>query len=301
MKTVLNHNDVASLAETVAEKIVAAGYSGAKFYAIPRGGIPAAYALLATGAFLELVINPLDADFFFDDIIDSGETMKRYCDEFPGRPFFALIDKTDSGNEWKGSWISFPWEGEEETGGIEDNVRRILQYIGEDASREGLLETPKRVAKAYGEWFDGYNTDIGALFKTFTDGAENCDEMIVIDSIPVESFCEHHMARFHGVAHVAYIPRGTIVGLSKIPKLVRAYSHRLQVQERLTNQIADALTKYLNPLGSAVVVQCEHTCMCSRGVRVHGTHTTTLSMRGVFKTDPATRAEFMSVIPRLEK
>jgi len=174
----------------------------------------------------------------------------------------------------------------------------ILQFIGEDPNREGLLETPKRVAKAYQEWFDGYNTDIPGLFKTFTDGAEGCDEMIIIDNIPVESFCEHHMARFNGVAHVGYIPNGRIIGLSKIPKLVRAFSHRLQVQERLTNQIANALTEYLGPLGVAVVVKCEHTCMSTRGARVHGTNTKTLSMRGVFRTEAATRAEFMAAIPR---
>lgn len=262
-------------------------------YAIPRGGLPAAYCVLdATNTIL--VDSPEDADFFIDDLIDSGETMNRYCDEYPMKPFFALIDKRlDS--TYSGKWIVFPWE-ESEVASIEDNIRRLLQFIGEDPTREGLLETPKRVAKAYAEWFDGYNTDIGSLFKTFTDGAEGCNEMIIIDNIPVESFCEHHMARFNGVAHVGYIPNGRIVGLSKIPKLVKAFSHRLQVQERLTNQIADALIEHLQPLGVAVVVRAEHTCMSTRGARVHGTATTTSAMRGVLLDNPSARAEFLSLI-----
>jgi GTP cyclohydrolase IA len=298
-KDILNHGDVMELAEMVATKIILhyAAASILKAYAIPRGGIPAMYAILATGLLrFEIVNDPLDADIFIDDIIDSGATMGKYCDMYPGRPFYALIDKTDPNYSAFG-WVTWPWEGDSD-GGIEDNIRRILQFIGEDPTREGLLETPKRVAKAYQEWFDGYTTDIAGLFKTFTDGAEGCDEMIIIDSIPVESFCEHHMARFHGVAHVAYIPDGKIVGLSKIPKLVKAFSHRLQVQERLTNQIADALTEHLQPRGVAVVVQCEHTCMSSRGARVHGTMTTTSSMRGLFLQENATRAEFMSLIPK---
>lgn len=304
-KTLLTNNDIIHLAEIVASKIelLQSSAQPIKAYGIPRGGIPALYAVMAASNFTALSIqiasNPLEADIFIDDIIDSGETMRRYCDMYPGKPFYALIDKTDPvyADAYSG-WLQFPWEGEDAGSGVEDNIRRLLQYIGEDPNREGLRETPKRVAKAYDEWFDGYKTDIATLFKTFTDGAEGCDEMIIIDSIPVESFCEHHMARFHGVAHVAYIPNGRIVGLSKIPKLVKAFSHRLQVQERLTNQIADALAEHLEARGVAVVVQCEHTCMSSRGARVHGTMTTTSSMRGLFMTEAATRAEFMSLIPK---
>lgn len=265
-------------------------------YPIPRGGVPATYAIQARCNLIQIVDDPAQADIFIDDIIDSGATMQKWCDEFfPGVPFFALIDKTDANCPFLDDQVVFPWEGDA-VSGIEDNIRRILQFIGEDPNREGLLETPKRVAKAYQEWFDGYNTDIPALFKTFTDGAEGCDEMIIIDNIPVESFCEHHMARFNGVAHVGYIPNGRIIGLSKIPKLVRAFSHRLQVQERLTNQIANALVEYLEPLGVAVVVKCEHTCMSTRGARVHGTTTVTSAMRGCFKTDIGAKAEFLSIV-----
>lgn len=307
-KTVLNHGDIAVLASIVADNIVqhyALDTSlierPLRAYAVPRGGIPALYAVqsalrLRGCNMLEIAENPARADLFIDDIIDSGSTMRQYCEDYPGKPFFALIDKTDPQNAFDDAWVVFPWEGNS-TGSIEDNIRRILQYIGDDPNREGLLETPARVAKAYQEWFSGYSTDIGSLFKTFEDGAENCDEMIVVDSIPVQSFCEHHMARFHGVAHIGYIPSGKIVGLSKLARLVNAYSFRLQVQERLTNQIADAMTQYLDPRGVGVVVQCEHTCMCSRGVKAHGTATTTLAMRGLFRSEAATRAEFMSVLP----
>ena len=268
-----------------------------KVYPIPRGGVPAAYLVANHCPFpMKMVDHPSEADIFIDDLIDSGSTMEKYCKLYPNKPFYALFNKKRN-ISIIGQWLVFPWERTSESS-IEDNIRRLLQFIGEDPTREGLLETPARVAKAYSEWFDGYKTDIPSLFKTFTDGAENCDEMIIIDSIPVESFCEHHMARFNGLAHVAYVPNGKIIGLSKIPKLVKAFSHRLQVQERLTNQVADALTEHLSPKGVAVVIQCEHTCMSTRGARVPGTMTTTSSMRGVFMTEPATRAEFMALIPK---
>lgn len=274
--------------------------NGIKVFGIPRGGVSVAYMLEAMFPANFITTEDISiADIAVDDIIDSGSTKRRWEEKYPTIPFFALIDKTDgSGEAFKDSWIVFPWE-RNDTGdeGVEDNIVRILQWIGEDPAREGLLETPKRVSKAYAEWFDGYKTDIPALFKTFTDGAQECDEVIIVDSIPVESFCEHHMARFHGLAHIGYIPDGRIIGLSKIPKLVRAFSHRLQVQERLTNQIASTLIEHLKPKGVAVVLRCAHTCMCSRGAKVHGTMTTTSAMRGAFLDKPEARAEFFSLIP----
>jgi len=308
MKVFLTQADVSALVDTLAKQLIQYAIAPnvvcdipLRVYPIPRGGVPVAYALngavfaLANAMRIHIVDTPEEADVFVDDLIDSGSTMEKYCDLYPGKPFFALIDKQDSTCPYQGKWVVFPWEKDSESS-IEDNIRRLLQFIGEDPTREGLLETPKRVAKAYAEWFDGYNTDIKGLFKTFTDGAEGCNEMIIIDNIPVESFCEHHIARFNGVAHVGYIPNGRIVGLSKIPKLVKAFSHRLQVQERLTNQIADALIEHLQPLGVAVVIRAEHTCMSTRGARVHGTNTTTSAMRGVLLDNPSARAEFLSLI-----
>jgi GTP cyclohydrolase I len=178
----------------------------------------------------------------------------------------------------------------------EESVKFMLKAIGDDPTRGGLLETPSRVVKAWGEWFAGYNTDVKALFKTFEDGAENVDAMVILTNIPVYSHCEHHIAPFHGVAHVGYIPNGNIVGLSKIARVVEAFSKRLQVQERLTNQIADAIEENLKPLGIGVVIKAQHTCMSTRGACVTGVDTITSAMRGVLQHEASARAEFFSLI-----
>jgi len=178
---------------------------------------------------------------------------------------------------------------------IENAVVAILRQIeGDQADREGLYDTPMRVAKAYKEWFAGYSVDIPSLFKAFADGAERCNEMVVLDSIPVQSHCEHHMAPFVGKAIVGYIPNGRIVGLSKIPKLVNAFAKRLQVQERLTNQIADAMMEHLQPKGVGVIIRAEHFCMATRGVHTPGVFTTTSALRGNFY-DRDVRAEFLAL------
>lgn len=160
--------------------------------------------------------------------------------------------------------------------------------------REGLRETPKRVAKAFGEWFAGYRQDPAELFKTFDDGAQNYNEMVVLDSIPVQSHCEHHMAPFVGTAVVGYLPQDRIIGLSKIPKLVNIFAKRLQVQERLTAQIADCMMQGLKPRGVGVVIRAEHFCMSTRGVHTPGVFTTTSALRGDFMT-PEVRAEFLEL------
>ncbi len=176
---------------------------------------------------------------------------------------------------------------------IEEAVALMLREIeGGSYMRAGLTDTPMRVAKAYKEWFAGYTINIPALFKTFEDGAEKCDEMIVLDNIPVQSHCEHHMAPFVGTAVVGYIPSGRIIGLSKIPKLVNAFSKRLQVQERLTNQIAEAMQEHLKPKGAGVIIRAEHFCMATRGVHTPGVFTTTSALRGVFR-EAGAREEFL--------
>lgn len=181
-----------------------------------------------------------------------------------------------------------------------DLVRKATQYLivaaGDDPKREGVLETPARVAKAWDEWTSGYRTDIPALFKTFEDGAKGCDEMVVLTNIPVYSHCEHHLAPFFGVAHVAYIPDGKVIGLSKLTRLADAFARRLQVQERMTNQIVDAMQEFLKPKGAAVIVRCRHMCMESRGVNRAGVETTTSALRGVLRTDSTARAELLSLI-----
>ncbi len=173
-------------------------------------------------------------------------------------------------------------------------VREILIAIGEDPDRDGLKETPERVARAYQEMFTGLETDPAeVLSKTFEI---DHDEMVLVRDIEVWSTCEHHLLPFTGVAHVAYIPaKGRITGLSKLARLVDAYAKRPQVQERLTTQVADALVEHLHPQGVMVVIECEHLCMTMRGVRKPGAKTVTSAVRGVMNS-PATRAEAMSLI-----
>jgi GTP cyclohydrolase I len=183
-----------------------------------------------------------------------------------------------------------------DTARIERAVREILEAIGEDPERDGLLRTPARVAAMYAEIFSGLHED-PSRHLTVTFEADH-DEMVMVRDIPIFSACEHHLTPFHGMAHVAYIPGddGRITGLSKIARLVEGFARRPQVQERLTTQIADALLERLRPQGVFVLIQCEHLCMSMRGVKKAGTLTVTSAVRGLFKDNPATRAEAMSLI-----
>lgn len=178
--------------------------------------------------------------------------------------------------------------------GVQDAIKLILRYIGEDPDREGLRETPERVMRSYAEIFSGYSVNISSLFKTFEDGV--CDEMVIVKGIPFVSFCEHHLLPFSGVAHVGYLPKGKIVGLSKMARLVDAYAKRLQVQERMTVQITSAMDTYLSPLGSGCVVTAEHSCMSCRGVLKQGTMTITSSLTGTFRNDSKCRDEFLQLV-----
>jgi GTP cyclohydrolase I len=180
-------------------------------------------------------------------------------------------------------------------------VRTLLRFIGEDVDREGLRDTPVRFLKAWAEWSKGYQLDPKGILKTFEDGAERCDEMVIVTNIPIISKCEHHLADITGWAHVGYIPNGKIVGLSKLARVADLYARRLQVQERLTNQIADALVDGLNPKGVGVVVKAAHACMSSRGVSIQGSLTVTSAMRGALLEKPAARAEFLSLCESAEK
>ena len=175
-------------------------------------------------------------------------------------------------------------------------VREILIAVGEDPDRDGLRETPGRVARAYAELFAGLRVDPEHVLKTAFEADH--DELVLVRDIEVMSMCEHHLLPFHGVAHVAYIPgvEGRITGLSKLARLVEVYSRRPQVQERLTTQVADTLMKKLEPRGVIVVVQCEHLCMAMRGIQKNGARTVTSAVRGIFKVDAKSRSEAMSLI-----
>lgn len=178
---------------------------------------------------------------------------------------------------------------------IEKAVREILIAIGEDPDREGLVETPSRVARMYEEVFSGLENDPKQFIKMFSE--ENNDEMVVVRDIPLYSMCEHHLLPFVGKAHIVYIPHnGKVIGLSKLARIVDNFARRPQLQERLTSQIADFLTDELDPAGVAVVIEAEHLCMTMRGIRAAGAQTKTSALRGIIRSDARTRAEAMALL-----
>jgi GTP cyclohydrolase IA len=177
---------------------------------------------------------------------------------------------------------------------IERAVREILLAVGEDPDREGLLKTPNRVARAYGELMAGLADEPKRHLKTVFH--EQYDEVVLLRDIPFHSLCEHHLLPFTGRAHVAYLPDGKVVGLSKLARLVEGYARRPQVQERLTTQIADAIMDELSPIGAACVVEAVHTCMTIRGAKKTGSTMVTSALRGIFKENPASRAEILSLM-----
>lgn len=177
----------------------------------------------------------------------------------------------------------------------EQDWRRLLASLGEDPDRPGLKETPARVARAWKHWTAGYAQDAAEVLKVFEDGAEQYNELIVVRGIPVYSHCEHHLAPFFGTATIGYVPDGKIVGLSKLTRLVDCFSRRLQVQERMTIQIADALMTHLAPKAAGVVLRCRHLCMESRGIRTPGEETITSAMLGELQPNLAMRTEFLAL------
>lgn len=178
----------------------------------------------------------------------------------------------------------------------EKAVQTLLRWAGDDPTREGLLDTPSRVVKAYGQWFKGYTEDPTEMLKRTFQEVEGYDELVLLKDIRFESYCEHHMAPIIGKAHVAYIPTDRVVGISKLARVVDAFAKRLQVQEKMTAQIANTIDEVLNPRGVAVVLEGEHHCMSTRGVHKHGVNMVTSAMRGNFKTDRELRRDFMGII-----
>lgn len=180
-------------------------------------------------------------------------------------------------------------------------VRTLLSWAGDDPDREGLLDTPKRVAKAYSDWFSGYGTDPDEyLARTFEEVA-GYDELIVLRDIRFESHCEHHMAPIIGRVHVGYLPDGKVVGISKLARVVDAYARRLQVQEKMTAQIADCIQRVLHPRGVGVVIEASHGCMTTRGVHKRGVSMVTSKMLGGFRDDARTRSEFLQFVGNMPR
>ena len=252
-----------------------------KYYGVPRGG------QIVAGMTGNAVDTIEEADVIVDDLIDSGATEERYKEY--KKPFIALIDKR---KELQGEWLVLPWEAKEDDSQetVEDNVKRLLQYFGEDVNREGLKETPKRFVKFFTEFLNP------PKWNCTTFEGEGYDEMIVQTNIPFHSLCEHHIAPFFGTGTIAYIPNKRIVGLSKLARTLETYSRRLQNQERITMQVAEFLWKELEPKGVAVQITAKHMCMEMRGVKKHDTHTTTTKLLGLFKEDASARNEFLNCI-----
>ncbi len=178
----------------------------------------------------------------------------------------------------------------------EQAVRVLLRWAGDDPDREGLLGTPDRVVRAYEEFFSGYDEDPAALLRRTFEETDGYDEMVVLRNITFESHCEHHMVPIIGKAHVAYLPKNRVVGISKLARVVEACAKRLQIQEKMTAQIARTISEVLQPLGVAVVIESAHQCMTTRGVHKTGVTMTTSQMTGVFRHNPATRQEFLTML-----
>lgn len=182
----------------------------------------------------------------------------------------------------------------------EDAVRTLLAWAGDDPRREGLTDTPRRVVKAYREYFDGYEQNPGEILSRTFEEVDGYKDMVMLKGIPFTSHCEHHIAPFYGHAHIAYLPNGGVVGISKIARLVEMYARRLQIQEAMTAQIATAIDENLGARGAAVMIEAVHTCMSSRGVQKSGVSTLTTQFTGEFKTNPSMQARFMDQV-RLPK
>jgi GTP cyclohydrolase IA len=263
-------------------------------YGVPQGGAPLA-VMISNYLNVPILEEPkigIDC-LIVDDLIDSGKTMLRFADKYKTdaayrkshspiqfAPYAEVID----------DWLSFPWE--KNNGAPTDGIVRLIEYIGDDPTRDGLIDTPERVLKAYKEMTEGYSADITQILSVSFD--VEFDELIVVKNIPFVSLCEHHLLPFIGTATVGYIPKKRIVGLSKLARLVDAYAKRLQVQERLTKQIADAMLEHIKPLGCGVVIKGNHSCMSCRGIRKQGEMITS-SLHGVFRTDATVRNEFLSL------
>lgn len=258
---------------------------GVTCYGIPRGGA------IVAGLTNNAVDHPDHAKVLVDDIIDSGKTRDAW-EKQTGLRLAAIVDKARHEDRDLG-WVVFPWEeGVEE--GPEDAIVRLLEFVGENPTREGLVDTPGRVIRAWEEMSVGYREDPAKILSKVFRSPE-ADQLILVRNIQFESTCEHHLLPFMGEAHVGYIPlNGKVVGLSKIPRLVRCFAKRLQIQEGLTSQIANAFQKHVEPLGVGVIVKAYHLCVRCRGVKDPKAEMVTSCLLGVIREHA--RNEFLNLI-----
>lgn len=294
---ILSHEQYKTDIEALAEKLktIEKKYSG--IYGVPRGGTyPAAMLCQILG--IPQVFDPADIKpdtLIVDDLIDSGKTLSAYSNDKA-----VIYVKAGKIKEitWFGrgigtEWVVFP----DESGcGIEENFKRTLEYIGEDTSREGLIETPKRMQKAYDEIFAGYKINPKDLMKTFQEGT--CEEMVILKNCEFYSTCEHHFFPFFGHISIGYLPNKKVIGISKLARLVDCFAKRMQIQERMTSQIADTIMDELDAKGVYVICEGVHFCMTSRGIRKQDCSMVTSAVRGIFKEDAKTRSEFLELIKR---
>lgn len=262
-------------------------------YGIPRGGVAPAL-LVSARTSLPMLSQPTLNTLVVDDLVDSGSTLEGYRNA--GHTVDALYRKpwspaTHAPNATEvDSWLVFPWEELELP--AEDNVRRLLEAIGEDPTRDGLLDTPRRVVKAWTEMTAGMHMDPADVLATTFDVPY--DELVAVTGIPFVSLCEHHVLPFVGTVSVGYLPGTRVVGLSKLARVVDIYAKRLQVQERMTQQIAEAIQTHLKPQGVGVIVRGTHSCMSARGIQKEAEMRTS-AMLGKFRDNPALRAEFLAL------
>ncbi len=264
-------------------------------YPVPRGGVPVAYLIQKYRPKWRITYTAPDPKknkecIVIDDIIDSGKTREYYT----SFSFYALYDKINSKLDIQLGWIVFPWERvSDDAETVQNNIVRLLEFIGEDVTREGLIETPNRVIKSFKELYSGYGLDVKDYFKIFD---VKYDELVLIKDIELYSTCEHHMLPFVGKAHIAYIADGKVIGASKLARILEVYSRRLQVQERIGDQVVTAIMEYLKPKGAACIIEAKHFCMCSRGINKQNSTMVTSSMKGVFLHNPSARAELLGLI-----
>ena len=297
-KMILDWNDVEDLTEQLADLVASSSWGKdiEGVYGIPVGGC---FVAKEVARKLNVPLHSIvkENTLVVDDIVDSGKTIAEYV---PGIYTAALLLKEHAKAKpliWvnevpTGCWVVFPWEKKNE---IEDSVRRIIEFIGEDPTREGLLETPKRVSKSWGELYKGYKSNPKEILqKCFTDHGKY-DQMIILRNVEFFSMCEHHMLPFYGTVSIGYIPKDRVVGVSKLARIVEVFARRLQIQERMTQEIASLIDEVLQPLGVGVIVEATHMCMQMRGVNKRQATMITSAIRGTFCREEV-REEFMRLV-----
>jgi len=257
---------------------------GKRVWGIPRGGAIVGALSRSQGAVL--VGTPGEAELAVDDIIDSGATSARIMAQH-GLTTVALVDKQKEGID---EWVSFPWEESPEKD-IRDSVTRMIEFIGDDPGRQGMLKTPDRVVESWSTLFEGYTQDPERHLVWFED---DTDEMIISRGIQFYSTCEHHMLPFFGTVSIGYIPQGKVIGISKLSRIVNVFARRFQIQERMTRQIGELIEP--NVLGVAVNTKAQHLCMMARGVKQQGADMVTNYLSGPFRDLPEARAEFLGAV-----